>query len=105
MFNRSCRNDCFWSGEFFGELALITSEPRSASVRASTDKSLEVFTLLKHDFNKVGVPHQPCCHISQPLEACMSKDAALIYNRDVQVVDKFPALHELLDAMKEEYRR
>jgi hypothetical protein len=41
-------------GEFFGELALITNEPRTASVRASDgERSLEVFTLLKHDFRRV----------------------------------------------------
>jgi hypothetical protein len=41
-------------GEFFGELALITNEPRTASVRASgEERSLEVFTLLKHDFRRV----------------------------------------------------
>ena len=38
------------SGEFFGELALITNDRRSATVRASLAGPLEVFTLFKHDF-------------------------------------------------------
>jgi CRP-like cAMP-binding protein len=37
-------------GEFFGELALITNDRRSATVRASLAGPLEVFTLFKHDF-------------------------------------------------------
>ena len=40
-------------GEFFGELALITNERRSATICAGADTSLDVFTLLKHDFEKV----------------------------------------------------
>ena len=40
-------------GEFFGEMALITNAPRSATVRTCSEKPLEVFTLLKHDFQKV----------------------------------------------------
>jgi CRP-like cAMP-binding protein len=41
---------CATSGEFFGELALITNDRRSATVRASLAGPLEVFTLFKHDF-------------------------------------------------------
>jgi|EP01046_Picozoa_sp_COSAG06_P016045 CRP-like cAMP-binding protein len=41
------------AGEFFGELALITNDRRSATVRASLDGPLEVFTLFKHDFTEV----------------------------------------------------
>ena len=39
-------------GEFFGELALLTNERRSATVCAG-DTALDVFTLLKNDFEKV----------------------------------------------------
>jgi glucose-6-phosphate 1-dehydrogenase len=38
-------------GEFFGELALLASEPRSASVRAAT--ACDLFVLEQHDFNDV----------------------------------------------------
>jgi len=41
------------AGEFFGELALITNDRRSATVRASHDGPLEVFCLFKHDFAAV----------------------------------------------------
>ena len=40
-------------GDFFGELALITNDRRSATVRASPAGPLEVFTLFKHDFVEV----------------------------------------------------
>ena len=40
-------------GEFFGELALITNERRSATICAGGDTTLDVFTLLKHDFETV----------------------------------------------------
>ena len=40
-------------GEVFGELALITNDRRSATVRASVDGVVEVFTLFKHDFTQV----------------------------------------------------
>lgn len=44
---------CGTLGEFFGELALITNDRRSATVRASLAGPLEVFTLFKHDFVNV----------------------------------------------------
>lgn len=43
-------------GQFFGELALLTGEPRAASVRASSE--VDAYRLSKEDFDKIitGVP-------------------------------------------------
>ncbi|NJD65002.1 MAG: cyclic nucleotide-binding domain-containing protein, partial [Chloroflexi bacterium] len=42
-------------GEFFGEMALLTGEPRTASVRASTD--VELWVLSKTDFEEILVAY------------------------------------------------
>jgi CRP-like cAMP-binding protein len=40
--------DTMYKGAFFGEIALVLSRPRTASIRAST--SVEVYKLCKSDF-------------------------------------------------------
>lgn len=42
-------------GEYFGELALVDSEPRSASVK--TMQATKVMVIAKHDFKKVLAEH------------------------------------------------
>ncbi len=44
-------------GEFFGEMALLTGEPRTASVRASTD--VDLWALSKTDFEEILVAYPP----------------------------------------------
>ena len=40
-----------YEGEFFGESALVTDSPRSATVKA--EKDTELYVLYKEDFNKI----------------------------------------------------
>lgn len=56
------------SGEFFGEMSLISDEPRSASVICETDG--ELFTLLRNTFRDV-IMHNP--HISTLIRKTASK--------------------------------
>ncbi len=56
-------------GSFFGEMSLLLSEPRSASIRAMT--YCELFVLEKADFNRVLRDHP---HFAQSiLDACQSR--------------------------------
>jgi len=48
---RNRRLNTVKAGEFFGELALLTGEPRRATITA--DEPVSVFQLAKHDFDKL----------------------------------------------------
>jgi len=56
------------TGDFFGEMSLISDEPRSASVVCEADG--EVFTLLRDTFRDV-IMHNP--HISQVMKDTAAK--------------------------------
>ena len=70
------------TGDFFGEMSLISDEPRSASVIC--EKNGEVFTLLRDTFRDV-IMHNP--HISQVM-----KDTAVKRQKDTHNIEMGEAI-------------
>ncbi len=67
--------------QYFGEKALVTNEPRSATVRA--EDQTELYVLYKEDFNNIlmhnpGIAQEIKFHISQYKKATTWKKAAFL---------------------------
>jgi CRP-like cAMP-binding protein len=71
-------------GQFFGEMALLTGEPRSATVIALTD--VDVFTIDKAGFHNVLVKNQA---IAVDISAILSERQEALVQAKGDVTAKF----------------